>query len=913
MKRVFALLLLVAALGLVACGGQETPTATAVPPTEAAQVVEEPTAAPPTEAPPTAVPSTETPAEVPTAEPEAEPPAEREVEHVPDPALTDITWAWVGTVTPVEEIIVADPAVYTVLFNADATVNIQADCNVVIGEYASDAGSISITLGPTTAAACGEESLDQLFLTGLGASAVYFFQDGDLYIDMFADGGTMHFVDSANLDDDGEAAIRSIPEGAIQMDLQGLASTFQWEVRDAQPLGDGPGARGFPVHIVLTFDGQTVDEALSNPATSPLLYIFPTKAYLDLYEEAGDSAVSDQVLRLETLIEGAPERTEPPGDPMPLLPPPFSTMNRWVQFSDLAFGVGTGVRYVSDSPSRQAVGVWANDTNAYYYQGLTTNGAFYVSLVWPVATDSLPATAADAPADVQEQVATAEGYTAYLQTTKETLNALDPADWTPDLASLDALVSSITFPIEQPKLTGTTWEWMGTTTPTEQLTAPNPTDYWIEFNADGTAAIRADCNNVIASYTADEGSLTIELGPSTLVACGPTSLDQQFLAGLSSASRYFFEAGELYIELGADAGTMRFRPIDEVDLPAPDAGEATGTVTAPDGVFVRTGPGTQFPDIGAAPQGETGAIVGVSADGGWWAVSVPVTAETPDGIGWVSAEFVEATNADNVPVVQAQPAQTPAPLTGVTWVWVSGTTPEAITAVPNPAQYTIRFNPDGTALIKADCNNIAATYTTDGSNISITLGPSTLVACAPESLDQQFTSGLSNASLYFFEGGDLYIDLFADGGTLRFQPASAGLPGDAGGDSTTISAQGVEFTLIAFGPLGATMPVLPGTTITLTIEDGTASGSAGCNTYSGPVTPVDDYFKIGPLATTRMACGDPPGIMEQEAAYLQALEAVNGYLWTQETSDNLGRISAGQLYYTLPGGVPSVLDFVSLK
>ena len=140
-------------------------------------------------------------------------------------------------------------------------------------------------------------------------------------------------------------------------------------VHAPKPLGDGPGARGFPVHIVLTFDGQTVDEALSNPATSPLLYIFPTKAYLDLYEEAGDSAVSDQVLRLETLIEGAPERTEPPGDPMPLLPPPFSTMNRWVQFSDLAFGVGTGVRYVSDSPSRQAVGVWANDTNAYYYQG----------------------------------------------------------------------------------------------------------------------------------------------------------------------------------------------------------------------------------------------------------------------------------------------------------------------------------------------------------------------------------------------------------------------------------------------------------------------------------------------------------------------------------------------------------------
>ena len=53
---------------------------------------------------------------------------------------------------------------------------------------------------------------------------------------------------------------------------------------------------------------------------------------------------------------------------MPLLPPPSSFMDRWVQFRDQAFGVGQGVRYVSDSPFRQQIGAWTNETTDYYYE-----------------------------------------------------------------------------------------------------------------------------------------------------------------------------------------------------------------------------------------------------------------------------------------------------------------------------------------------------------------------------------------------------------------------------------------------------------------------------------------------------------------------------------------------------------------
>ena len=73
---------------------------------------------------------------------------------------------------------------------------------------------------------------------------------------------------------------------------------------------------------------------------------------------------------------------------------------------------------------------------------------------------------------------------------------------------------------------------------------------------------------------------------------------------------------------------------------------------------IRSGPGTNFPVIGAARQGDTGTIVGRSQDGPWWVVDAP---SLPGGMGWVSADFVTATNAENVPVIASPPTPVPTP------------------------------------------------------------------------------------------------------------------------------------------------------------------------------------------------------------------------------------------------------------
>lgn len=71
-------------------------------------------------------------------------------------------------------------------------------------------------------------------------------------------------------------------------------------------------------------------------------------------------------------------------------------------------------------------------------------------------------------------------------------------------------------------------------------------------------------------------------------------------------------------------------------------------------------------------------------------------------------------------------------------------------------------------------------------------------------------------------------------------------------------------------------PVDPARAPTLRLAEGQASGSGGCNTFSGPYrTLSQERIRFGPLAVTRMAC-EPP-LMEQEGRFLSILSAASGY------------------------------------
>ncbi len=109
-------------------------------------------------------------------------------------AIVNIPWAWAESKYNNDtEVVVQDKRAYMLRMHADGALEIQADCNQVIGRYAVEGRSISISLGPATMRACAPGSLDRQFLKDLEGAAGWFLKEGDLYLDIKFDTGTMRF------------------------------------------------------------------------------------------------------------------------------------------------------------------------------------------------------------------------------------------------------------------------------------------------------------------------------------------------------------------------------------------------------------------------------------------------------------------------------------------------------------------------------------------------------------------------------------------------------------------------------------------------------------------------------------------------------------------------------------------------
>ena len=114
----------------------------------------------------------------------------------PSTDLAGPTWQWTASqeTTPARQSVTPDPENYTIRFATDGTVAIKADCNNVSGTYTVGVPlDLTITLGPSTLAACGEDSLGAIYLDMLTKVASYSTANGQLNLE-FADGaGAMQF------------------------------------------------------------------------------------------------------------------------------------------------------------------------------------------------------------------------------------------------------------------------------------------------------------------------------------------------------------------------------------------------------------------------------------------------------------------------------------------------------------------------------------------------------------------------------------------------------------------------------------------------------------------------------------------------------------------------------------------------
>jgi len=228
----------------------------------------------------------------------------------------------------------------------------------------------------------------------------------------------------------------------------------------------------------------------------------------------------------------------------------------------------------------------------------------------------------------------------------------------------------------------------------------------------------------------------------------------------------------------------------------------------------------------------------------------------------IAADATEPAATDAAP--EEETVMEDSMLQGVRWVLVSylnaaGETAEALA----DREVTAEFNADGQLGGSAGCNRYFASYTVDGSALTIGQAGSTMMACEPaEVMEQeaQFLAALTTAAGWHVEGNQLHI-LDANGQTVALFAASepASLTGG------TWSATGINN-----GKQAVTSLVIDTTVTAVFGEDGSLNGSAGCNNFMTSYTLDGQNITIEPAATTRKMCPGE-GVMEQETQFLTAL------------------------------------------
>jgi heat shock protein HslJ/uncharacterized protein YraI len=774
--------------------------------------------------------------------------------------VNNILWQWVdlseqGTLTAIE-----NPVQYTAGFFYDGNVVLQSDCNRVLGTFTRDGRALSIVLGPSTMAACPEGSLDQQFNALMSDAVDVEVVDGRLLITTAA-GAVLGFANGGPLP--GTVALRP---SQISIDPQGLPYAYQVRVAPMQAYdGSQPAApTGLPEHIEIAF--SALDTAA--PAGSdPIMYIIPVGAYEAQWAANDNALVAQTIDYIASLSAALPNPAPTSG--LPALP-----MERVSdRFNDVAAQVVQPTVNVDSASMKgfRLAGRWVQNplpiTNAdmqYVYQGLTNDGQYMVSFFFPpLATPLLPNTEAEL------STAEADAYAAdaldQIATVTAQLNLTGPAEWTPDLNTLDALVASLRIEgMPANGLAEQTWLWTGRSSLGGEVVAvADPQNYTVTYNADGSLYFQADCNNGAGTYSAGGGftdSVSHTLGAMTMVACPEGSRADEFTNGLAAAQTFRVAPGGTTMELltpsGGEVLTFAREGSIEIDLTPPEppeAGVPTGQVIASQGVNLRTGPGTAYASFGVAPFGATAPIAGRSQDGQWWVFN---TASSPTGLGWVSASNVAASNAENVPVIAAPPLPTPVP------------TP---TIAPTPAA-SLSFTADQTTINRGECTtlrwsveNIQAVWVyqqgNDWRNSPVT-GQGSQQVCPEVTTTYQMRVQLTDGSV-----------------ELRSITIVVNQP------NTLINTHWMLSRLNM-----SSIPVSP-SPLTLHFSGAdSANGFDGCNNFNGPYFAAAGGIAIGPLAGGMMACEDD--LMSQATIYRQALQSAQTF-----TNDGSTLVLFG------PGGV----------
>jgi heat shock protein HslJ len=343
---------------------------------------------------------------------------------------------------------------------------------------------------------------------------------------------------------------------------------------------------------------------------------------------------------------------------------------------------------------------------------------------------------------------------------------------------------------EEGALTSTVWELQQIQFSDGNLLEANPPqNYTVEFSDAGEVFVRADCNRAIGAFTLEDGMISITMGPTTVAACPEGSIGTDFLTSLNNSNIVFFQGNDMFIDLAADSGTMQFSPAETMEL--------TGRVWElqeiqfSDDTLLVADPSSnytvEFSDDGTlalrADCNRGRSSFTTDSDRSLTIDPIATTlAACPEGS--LGNDFVSALSNsalyffqdDNLFIDMAfdsgtmrfAEAATPA-LVGTVWQLQQIQFNDGTQLVANPPEnYTVEFLDDGSLVVQADCNRGRGNFTSNESRLAIDGLATTRAACPPESISDEFVRSLGNSTLYFFQNGDLFIDLAFDSGTMQF-------------------------------------------------------------------------------------------------------------------------------------------------
>lgn len=437
--------------------------------------------------------------------------------------------------------------------------------------------------------------------------------------------------------------------------------------------------------------------------------------------------------------------------------------------------------------------------------------------------------------------------------------------------------------VTNPGLQGSAWDVLNYNNGRGAITGLLPgTEITAFFDVAGNVTGNAGCNEYFATYAVTGNSIKIGAPGTTFRFCSEPKgvMDQEFefLNALESAATYSITGDVMLMRNADDQLALILTRTTLVDLPAPPPAPTTptGRVIGTQVLNIRSGPGTNYPVIGQASNGDEGEIVGRSENNDWWAISIP---SLPGGIGWVSADFVLATNVDNVPVIAAPtppPTPTPIPITP------SPTPMPQATATP-VAQ--ISFGADRTSINRGEC----VTLTWNVQNVQAVwiypqgepysrfprAGQGSEQVCPAVTTTYEMRVLLRDGSVQFHQ-----VTVNVTQPIAPPQPPTVIVPTAAPTQPPVVATPGAD-------PLAGTrwnvtnynngrdavVSLVADTTITLEFNTtGQVLGNSGCNSYSAGYSASGNLLTISPPAGTAMHCETPEGVMEQEQQYLTALQ-----------------------------------------